>query len=143
MEPIINELISKAELGDAESQFALGKYYLSQDNKDYQEAYKWMRMAAEQGCTAAQNSVGELFGNGWGVDVNEEEAFKWIEKAAKHGLGRAQYNLGVLYEKGFGIQQGFEKAVEWYIKSAEQGIGRAQYNLAGCYANGNGISQDE
>ncbi len=42
-------LRAKAEQGDADLQFALGKYYLSQNNEDHQEAYKWMRIAAEQG----------------------------------------------------------------------------------------------
>jgi hypothetical protein len=51
------ELQAKAEKGDAEAQFYLGVMYENGNGvlKDYTEAVKWYRKAADQGAAAAQH----------------------------------------------------------------------------------------
>ena len=49
--------------------------YITQKNDE--ESFKWFKLAAEQGNTAAQNSLGCCYQNGGGVAKNEEEAVKW------------------------------------------------------------------
>ena len=56
----VGDLRLKAEQGDAEAQFNLGKAYLwgrgvAQDNR---EGMRWYRMAAEQGLAIAQLALG-------------------------------------------------------------------------------------
>ena len=55
---------------------------------------KWYRKAADQGHHNAQNDIGELYYNGWGVVRNYEEAMKWYQKAADQGHVIAQYSMG-------------------------------------------------
>ena len=38
---------------------------------------RWYRMAADQGYAAAQNNIGWLFQNGWGVAQDFGEAMSW------------------------------------------------------------------
>ena len=121
--------------------FEKGKYYYN--NKDYIEAVKWYRKAAEQGNAKAQCNLGVCYGNGRGVSKDESEAVKWYRKAAEQGNANAQFNLGVCYDNGRGVSKDESEAVKWYRKAAEQGYAAAQCNLGWCYKYGCGVSKDE
>ena len=97
--------------------------------KNYAEAVKWFRKAAEQGNADAQYNLGACYYNGQGVTKDYTEAVKWIRKAAEQGFAGAQYNLGNCYYKGNGVTQNYTEAVKWYRKAAEQGNAEAQYHL--------------
>jgi TPR repeat protein len=112
------------------------------DNKDYVEAVKWIREAAELGLAQAQDHLGVMYDNGKGVTENDQEAVKWYRKAAKQGLAKAQNNLGVMYLQGQGITQNGLEAAKWFHKAAEQKNVNAQTNLGVMYMNGQGITQD-
>jgi uncharacterized protein len=38
--------------------------------KDYAEALKWYRLAADQGLASAQHNLGFMYANGWGVEIS-------------------------------------------------------------------------
>ena len=81
-----------AELGDDRAQHQLG---LCCENgtagvaKDYTNALKWYRMAAEQGNAAAQFEFGCCRALAIGKARDSEEAMEWIIKAAENGEKRA------------------------------------------------------
>ena len=54
-------------------------------SKKYDEAAKWFRKAAEQGHAEAQDSLGVLYGNGWGVAEDDIEALAWFNLSAASG----------------------------------------------------------
>ena len=110
--------------------------------KDYSEAVKWYRKAAEQGSARAQCYLGECYYYGRGVSQDYSEAVKWYSKAAEQGYASAQCNLGYCYQYGQGVSQDYTEAVKWYRKAAEQGSADAQNNLGNRYYNGQGVSQD-
>ena len=130
---------------DAKAQFNLAeKYYYGEDvEMDYTEAFKWYRMAAEQGYDAAQNCLGDMYLFGEGIEEDDAEAMKWYRKSAEQGNAEAQYNLGYMYRNGYGVVKDYEEAVKWYRKSAEQGYARGQYNLGYMYEYGYGVSKDD
>jgi hypothetical protein len=73
--------IKKAEAGDANEQFHLGLHYEQGQlglPKDYFEAAKWYRKAAEQGHAGAQLYLGVFLCN---VKQEAVEAYKWLELA--------------------------------------------------------------
>jgi hypothetical protein len=82
--PIITGIegrIKKAEAGDANEQFHLGLHYEQGQfglPKDYFEAAKWYRKAAEQGHAGAQLYLGVFLCN---VKQEGVEAYKWLELA--------------------------------------------------------------
>ena len=120
---------------------AYSKGVVAYNKKDYSEAAKWYRKAAEQGHAGAQNWLGVLYERGHGVSPSWSEAVKWYRKAAEQGEVNAQFSLGWCYEFGKGVSQSYYEAVKWYRKAAEQGEAQAQHNLGLCYYNGKGVSQ--
>jgi TPR repeat protein len=71
--------------------------------RDYAEALKWYRKAAEQGEANAQSNLGVMYHEGEGTARDYAEAVKWWRKAAEQGHADAQNNLGVMYAAGSGV----------------------------------------
>ena len=117
--------------------------------KNYKEAVKWFKKAAEKGNAWAMNNLGNCYKNGKGVEKNEAEAEKWYKKAfslflqeAKEGNDTAMCNLGWCYKNGNGVEKNYEEAVKWYKKAAEKGNDTAMCNLGICYENGEGVEKN-
>lgn len=142
--PEFDELLVKAEKGDAQAQYDIGLSYYKGNGveQNYAEAIKWYRKAAKQGYVHAQVDLGFAFESGNGVKQNYEEAVKWYRKAVEQGDSYAQYNLGVCYENGKGLKKDMSEAVHLYQLAANQGDPDAQNNLAVCYETGNGVPMD-
>ena len=62
---------------------------------DYEEAFKWFKLAAGQGHPGAQHYLGYCYDEGKGVEQNLQLAVEWYTKAAEQGHETAQNNLGV------------------------------------------------
>lgn len=140
----IAALIEKAEQGDAQAQFQLGRKYSNGEGvpQNDEEAVKWYRKAAEQESAAAQNNLGVAYERGQGVRQDDEEAVKWYRKAAEHEVAVAQRNLGLMYRLGRGVPQDDQEALKWYRKAAGQENPLAQNDLGWMYHNGRGVQKD-
>ena len=128
----LDEMKKKAEKGDAQAQYTLGLMYYDGKGvtKNYPEALKWIRRAAEeQGYVDAQCFLGYMYYEGIGTPQNYSEAARWSRKAAEQGHATAQYNLGRMYENGEGVKQDKEEAKKWYRKSDEQKLAVIKRNL--------------
>jgi S1-C subfamily serine protease len=117
--------------------------WAAQQRGDYTDAAKWYRKAAEQGHAVAQNNLGSMYANGYGVAQNYGEAVKWYRKAADQGYANAQTNLGDMYRAGRGVAQNNGEAFKWYHMAAEHGNAVAQNNLGSVYVNGHGVAQND
>jgi TPR repeat protein len=117
-----------------------GKEY--HNKKNYTEAIKWYRIAAEQGHANAQSSLGVMYRLGYGVTQDYAEAVKWFRKAAEQGDEFGQHMLGFMYESGHGVTQDYAEAMKWFRKAAEQGDASSQYTLGLRYDDGSGVPQD-
>ena len=69
--------------------------------RNYAEALKWYRIAAEEGHARAQYEIGWMYYRGRGVDKDFTEALKWFHKAAEQGDTSAFHTLGALYYTGY------------------------------------------
>ncbi len=87
----VNDIRELAEESDGAAQQMLGEIY--RESKDYEEAFKWYRKAAEQGYANAQTILGSIYANGLGVSKDIKEAVRWYRKAAEQGNANAQGNL--------------------------------------------------
>ncbi|MEZ0226009.1 MAG: tetratricopeptide repeat protein [Alphaproteobacteria bacterium] len=110
----MTDLKKRAESGDAEAQNQLAAEYLMAEPPDFDEAVKWLRMAADQGNAGAQNNLGTLYINGEGVKQGDKEAAKLFRKAAEQGTAAAQANLGNCCAMGRGVPQSWEEAYFWW-----------------------------
>lgn len=108
--------------------------------KDYEEAVRWYRKAAEGDFAPGQNNLGVMYESGYGVNKDYAEAVRWYRKAAEQGNKHGQYNLADMYEDGKGIEQNYTEAIRWYLKAAEQGHSSAQCQLGYLYRNGKGVA---
>lgn len=153
----MEDLRHQAEQGKLMAQLELGDRF--QKGKNYTEAIKWYRIAAENGMGTAADRLGVLYTNGRGVKKDKLEAARWFLKAAENGspggvwsIGNTkemaqieteyckvaeqgdaatQIKLGRMYAKGWGVAKNYPEAIDWYRKAAEQGNAEGQYIL-GC-----------
>ena len=132
----INELLPKANAGDAQAQYELGYAYYFGTNgceKDYTKAFKWYSAAARQGHAKAQFGLGGCYSLGRGVDKDYEQQVYWYKKAAEQGLAEAQTALGECYMYGDGVPLDKKEAEKWFVKAAKQGDEYACLNLGNLY----------
>ncbi len=109
---------------------------------DYETAIAEWQPLAEAGDADGQFGMGLLYGNGFGVPLDDTQALKWYGLAADQNHANAQCNLGVMYANGWGVPQSDDEAFKWYILAAEQGVVEAQTAVAKMYLRGFGIEQD-
>ena len=98
----------------------------------------WIRMANE-GIPEAQNNVGHLYEEGFGVAQDYPKAMSWYRQAADQGLAEAQHNIGMLYYEGYGVKKNYREAVKWFKLATAQKLPDAQYMLALAYHQGQGV----
>jgi hypothetical protein len=136
----INEF-GEIERGTNDSEIlTLAHKYSSQ--KNYTEAFKLYQQAAQQGNAAAQNYLGNMYDNGYGITQNYTEAFNWYLKAAQQGDASAECEIGHRYYRGYGIAKNYTEAFNWYYKSAQQGYNWGQRNLGLMYHYGQGVAKN-
>lgn len=111
---------------------------------DYEKALDLLMPLAIEGDPEAQNAVGVLYMEGWGVDRDYREAMSWLRKSAEQGDAIAYFNLGKMYENGWGVTQDCLEAMTWYREPAERGDPVAQVNLGGLFSVGTQcVAQDD
>ena len=100
--------------------------------KNYVEAAKWFRKAAEQGLAPAQYMLGAMYAVGDGVPKNDIESMKWTRKAAEQRESKSQFHLGLIYAEGAGVRKDNIEAVMRARKRQSKGMPMRSSTLAGC-----------
>ncbi len=125
---------------------AIGQLYLAGDGlkKDYGEAMRWFRRAADGGSSVGMWKVGILNENGWGVHKDRKEAKNWYTKAADAGEDRANLSIGLLYQRGWGVPKDYVEAIKWYQKASAGGDYTAMSYIGSLYEHGgSGVNKDK
>jgi TPR repeat protein len=96
-----NDPVRKGPLqfGDQYAQVGLGTIYFYGFGvkRDYNLAYKWIKMSAEHNNREAQHFLGLMYSLGRGVDQDNAEAFYWLRTSASNGSSGAAMLLGTIY----------------------------------------------
>lgn len=120
----IDDFHLAAEQGNSDAQYRLGTIYLSGYSglvqRDDIEAFKWLRLAADQGYLEAQSLLGFMY------DLRGEEikALKWYRLAAAQGDQDAQFQLSQIYADGKGVEKNFIRSYQWIsvaIRNLDEG----------------------
>ncbi len=123
-----------AQQGDAESQFRLGQFYLSDLGFDDDKlAFEWFIKAAEQGYPEAEHAVGCCYAYNLYVDTDYYEANSWFQRASDHGVAQASYELGLSYLYGRGVTQYGRTAIHFLKLAADGNVVNAKLELAKLY----------
>lgn len=101
---------------------------------DYATALSEWQGLADAGDANACYGMGLLYGNGFGVDMNDDLALKYYGVAADKGHADAQYSLGIMHQNGWGVPVDEVEGMKWYLLAAEQGIVGAQMALGRVFA---------
>jgi TPR repeat protein len=131
--------------GDIADALAKGSSYANGwgVTRNFAEALRWFRKAADQDDATAQKYMGYVYYyGGSGVMQDHAEAFVWLRRAAEQGDAEAEHLIGVMYWRGLGVERDYRQAFRWLQKAANQGIGFAQINLGMMYRDGQGMNRD-
>src|SRR5215831_6735775 len=122
------DLVKRAQSGDAGAQFELGRAY--EDGKgflqDDDSAVIWFRKAAELGNAKAQSSLGAMYAVGRGVAKDNAEAVRWYKKAAKQGSPEGMYNIAISYFNGEGVPADLNLSYAWMQAAQARGDEQAR-----------------
>ncbi|NLH93344.1 MAG: sel1 repeat family protein [Candidatus Cloacimonetes bacterium] len=140
----IDEIISAANSGNADSQNQLGDAYYDGIGveQDYIQALEWYLRAAKQGHGIAQYNVAYAYANGIGTQKNTSEAIKWFGKSADQGVALALYVLAKMLIDGQFIEQDITKGLDLLQKASDQGLDLAHYDLGTIFLEGRIVVPD-
>ena len=137
----IDEIIEKANNGDAEAQYQLSRSYF--DGRSVERnptmGIKWLKLAAEQGNEDAIFDLGIKYI--WGskiCDKNIPEGLRLLKSAVDRGNKKAMNSLANLYCTGrvYGIDVDYAEAFKWYTAADNKS------RIGECYLYGRGVEQD-
>lgn len=140
----LDDLIRRAEAGEAEAQYELGVCYAEGRDvpRDLEQTALWMGRAAEQNHAQAQYELAQMHRLGVFGQVNIEESARLARLAAEGGHMLAAVDLGKCLRSGTGVERNAEEAARWYRIAADAGVPEGILNLANCYKVGDGVPRD-
>ncbi len=101
---------------------------------DYDTAMAEWQPLAEAGDADGQYGLGMMYGNGFGVDMNDDQALNYYGLASEQGHADAQYKLGVMHQNGWGVPMNEVEAAQLFEMAAESGHVDAQIGLGQIYS---------
>ena len=125
-----------AEKGNIDAQAGLASLYVEME--EYDKALKWARKAAQASNPAAYDTLGRIYDEGLGVEVDHIEGLKWYEEGAKAGDAFDQNMCGNIYLNADFVEHDPYKAFQYYQMAAAQGHLNGMCNLGYCYREGIG-----
>jgi TPR repeat protein len=133
-----DQLLSKAQSGDAEAQYWMG--VLTAEGtvpKNLEQGRRWLLKSAEQGYAPAQLAYGLMT-----VRSDASVGERWMLQAAEQEDSEAQFWLGFGHEQDWFGAADVKEAVKWYQKAAQGGDPDAQVELGQRYEYGKGVEQN-
>jgi TPR repeat protein len=97
---LYEQYITAAEAGEVEAQVKIGISYEEGlgVSIDYDEAYRWFKMASLKGNNEAYYRIARFYEYGLSVDQNDENAFEWYLSSASTGFIPAIHWMMQYYE---------------------------------------------
>lgn len=103
---------------------------------DLKKAFKWYKLAADNGSNNAMYNIGLFYKNGEGVNRNIDLALDWFKRAGYLGNIDAIYNMIDYYEN---VNEDKMKALEWYHIGACFDDDKLMFHIGNFYYNGSNL----
>jgi hypothetical protein len=87
--------------------------------KDYDQAFCWYFVGAEQGDRSSLAGLGYMYHHGFGVQEDDAMAMRLYMTSAEKGNPEGAHGVSVLYELGHGVPKDPAKAELWRSKEAQ------------------------
>lgn len=104
------------------------------------KALRLAKPAAGWGDPSAQNILGMMYHEGYGVAEDKPEAMKWFRKSAYQGDAKAEFNLGVMYYEG-SVQDAGELGGLFAVSGMENSA-QSLFTVGGLAVADSSVSQD-
>ena len=131
---------------DAAAMTLIGEIYRDgvSVKRDFAEAARWYRLAANLGNRAAQFQLGMMLLRGAeGVEIDRAGAKALLEQAAAQGHAGALYNLAIIALEGEGDSKpDFARAADFFHRAADAGDDNAAYSYGVLLREGRGVPLD-
>ena len=140
--------LADAEYGDVIAQLYLAVIFergLGTVPQNYEQAFKYYQMAAENGNHISIGALGRMYLYGYGVPQDHTKALDWLRKGREStelSSGNVEYNLSVMYKNGWGVPKDHKKAFELAKQGADLGNNEAKGYLGKLYTYGYGTAED-
>ena len=145
-ETFLEQSLRLAGEGNVDSQMNLGYMYLYGNNgveQDFEKAFEYYNMAAQQNNPIALNNVGSLYFNGIGTEKNRVTAIKYFTESAKLGNDNAATNLAFIYlTKNKNDADLNKQAIRLFQQAAKSGNKLAEFMLGYAYYRGFVVERD-
>ena len=94
-------MVIYAEDRSCTTQFELGELFHKGNRKtrDFEQAFKWYKVAAKRGSRQAQHRLGMMYARGQGVAQSYSRTYAWCKVAAFQHSRRAQRKLKFIEPK--------------------------------------------
>ncbi len=110
--------------------------------KNYVEARKYYEKAAILGDADGMYRLGDIYENGFGVDLDYKIALRWYVEASRRGSAEAMASVGAMISEGRGAHRDGSKAIRWLEAAALRGSSYAMNKMGQMYENGQHVSQN-
>jgi len=145
-DPIIEEEANERdrklmEANDPIAIFSIGCDYQEGENgysQDYTKALELFHRAAELGFTEAYCSIGNVYENGRGVEIDKKKAVNYYEIAAIKGSEIARHNLGNNEIRA----NNKDRALKHHMIAVRSGYNKSLEKIKELYANGHASKED-
>ena len=141
----VRRVTRQAEEGNIDAQLTLGYMYLYGESgveKNYDKAFQYYNMAAQQNDSVAINNVGSLYFSGIGTEKSLSKAAQMFEKASALGNTEAAVNLSFIYLTKDSALNNPRAAVELLKSASEAGNPTAKFLLGYAYFKGFVVEQN-
>lgn len=128
-----------AAAGDSPAMYSIAKMYQYGKGgieKDLSEAFRWNKMAADNGYQLGLFNVALAYRRGQGIGKDKAKAMEYYRHAAAAGSTYSLFSLGEMYENGEGAPVNFDKAIHYYRKAADKKIWQASLRLGNMFNDG-------
>ncbi len=119
-EAAFQSCIQTLEPKDAETQYNWGTFYYNGNGvkQDYEKAFKWFKLAADQNYERGIAALGSMYLTGTYVERNVIKAEEYLDIAASRGDEQSAYLLGLVYYQGYEgeISPDYEKAWKYLYR---------------------------
>ncbi|MDC1105582.1 tetratricopeptide repeat protein [Prolixibacteraceae bacterium] len=137
--------LSRAQEGNLQAQYRLGKSYLVGDTipKNIEQAIYWLEKASLKKEPRAMYLLGLCYYKGNGKIQNDTAAYRYFKDSALQGYPQAQYSLALRYLNGEGVKKNEQRAFHWFRKASESGIAQARYSVGLRFQKGEGVQMNK
>jgi hypothetical protein len=117
----VEVILKKAEGGDVDAMYQVGKWYLSGHHtlkQNFKAAFSWFEKAHKGGNVSGTRRIGLCLCSGIGVKKSVRDGIMYLTSAAERKSAAGAFLLGEALSKGkYGLTKNKDEAIKWLNKS--------------------------